>query len=106
MCCFMIVIKLCYFVLVHTYLFFRLSDHCPKDCHCKWAQGKREADCTRTGFTAVPTHLDHEIQILRMTHNYVRVLGDEVFKNAGLLNLQRIFMDNCHMQVRINMGFY
>ena len=48
----------------------------------------------------MPTHLDHEIQILRMTHNYVRVLGDEVFKNAGLLNLQRIFMDNCHMQVR------
>lgn len=81
------------------------SDHCPKDCHCKWAQGKREADCTRTGFTAVPTHLDHEIQILRMTDNYIRVLGDEVFKSAGLLNLQRIFMDNCHMEVRSSIFF-
>ena len=48
----------------------------------------------------MPTHLDHEIQILRMTDNYIRVLGDEVFKSAGLLNLQRIFMDNCHMEVR------
>jgi hypothetical protein len=75
-------------------------DHCPKDCNCKWANGKREADCTRAGFTAVPTHLDHEIQILRMTHNYVRVLGSEVFKTSGLLNLQRIFMNHCHVQVR------
>ena len=39
-------------------------DHCPKDCNCKWANGKREADCTRAGFTAVPTHLDHEIQVI------------------------------------------
>ena len=39
------------------------------------------------------------IQILRMSGNYVRKLGQEVFKNAGLLNLQRIFMNNCHVQV-------
>ena len=71
------------------------------DCNCKWANGKREADCTRAGFTAVPTHLDHEIQILRMTHNYVRVLGNEVFMTAGLVNLQRIFMNHCHVQVSL-----
>jgi hypothetical protein len=41
-------------------------------------------------------------QILRMSGNYVRKLGREVFKNAGLLNLQRIFMNNCHVQVRSN----
>ena len=35
-----------------------------------------------------------------MSGNYVRKLGQEVFKNAGLLNLQRIFMNNCHVQVR------
>ena len=34
-----------------------------------------------------------------MSGNYVRKLGQEVFKNAGLLNLQRIFMNNCHVQV-------
>ena len=39
------------------------------------------------------------LQILRMSGNYVRRLGQEVFKNAGLLNLQRIFMNNCHVQV-------
>ena len=76
------------------------SDNCPEDCDCKWANGKREADCTRAGFTAVPTHLDHEIQILRLTHNYVRILGKDVFRAAGLLNLQRIFMSHCHLQVR------
>ena len=77
------------------------SDQCPSACNCKWANGKREADCTNAGFTAVPTHLHHEIQILRMGGNYVRVLGREVFKAAGLLNLQRIYMNNCHVQVGI-----
>jgi len=33
------------------------SDNCPRDCTCKWANGKREADCTRAGFTAIPTNL-------------------------------------------------
>ena len=41
-----------------------------------------------------------------MTDNYIRVLGDEVFKSAGLLNLQRIFMDNCHMEVRCLQYFF
>lgn len=75
------------------------SDECPHACSCKWANGKREADCTNAGFDAIPTHLNHEIQILRMSGNYVRRLGKEVFKNAGLTNLQRIFMNNCHVQV-------
>ena len=39
-----------------------------------------------------------------MSGNYVRKLGQEVFKNAGLLNLQRIFMNNCHVQVSIIVG--
>ena len=75
------------------------SDNCPRDCNCKWANGKREADCTRAGFTTIPTNLNHEIQILRMTYNYVRILGKNVYKSAGLLNLQRIFMNHCHVQV-------
>ena len=75
------------------------SDNCPSDCNCKWANGKREADCTRGGFTTIPTNLDHEIQILRMTHNYVRKLGKNVFHSTGLINLQRIFMNHCHVQV-------
>ena len=76
------------------------SDNCPSDCNCKWANGKREADCTRGGFTTIPTNLDHEIQILRMTHNYVRKLGKNVFHSTGLINLQRIYMNHCHVQVR------
>ena len=75
------------------------SDNCPSDCNCKWANGKREADCTRGGFTTIPTNLDHEIQILRMTHNYVRRLEKNIFHDTGLINLQRIFMNHCHVQV-------
>ena len=75
------------------------SDNCPSDCNCKWANGKREADCTRGGFTTIPTNLDHEIQILRMTHNYVRKLEKNIFHSTGLINLQRIFMNHCHVQV-------
>ena len=33
--------------------------------------------------------------------NLVRRLGRDVFKNAGLLNLQRIFMSDCGVQVRL-----
>ncbi len=76
------------------------SDQCPKEyCTCKWANGKREADCTKGGLTGVPMQLHHEIQILRMTGNYVTRLSREVFKSAGLLNLQRIFMNGCSIQV-------
>ena len=75
------------------------SDNCPSDCNCKWANGKREADCTQGGFTTIPTNLDHEIQILRMTHNYVRKLEKNIFHSTGLINLQRIFMNHCHVQV-------
>jgi len=39
------------------------SDQCPPSCDCKWANGKREADCSGAAFTAVPTHLHHEIQV-------------------------------------------
>ncbi len=39
------------------------SDQCPSQCSCKWANGKREADCTGAGFAAVPVHLHHEIQV-------------------------------------------
>ena len=77
------------------------SDNCPSDCNCKWANGKREADCTRGGFTTIPTNLDHEIQILRMTHNYVRKLEKNIFHSTGLINLQRIFMNHCHVQVPV-----
>lgn len=75
------------------------SDSCPSTCKCKWAHGKREADCTNGGFPGIPTILDSEVQILRMGGNYVRTLGAEVFKTAGLINLQRIYMNNCNVQV-------
>ena len=44
------------------------SDQCPSACRCKWANGKREADCTDAGFNAVPTHLHHEIQVASDNH--------------------------------------
>ena len=47
------------------------SDNCPRDCNCKWANGKREADCTRAGFTTIPTHLNHEIQVCTMGHKKI-----------------------------------
>ncbi len=35
-----------------------------------------------------------------MSGNSVRKLGRDVFRSAGLLNLQRIFMSDCQIQVR------
>ena len=39
------------------------SDQCPRECTCKWANGKREADCTNAGFNGVPIYLHKDIQV-------------------------------------------
>ncbi len=55
------------------------SDDCPKACRCKWANGKREADCTNAGFNAVPMHLHHEIQVRLLEEKCVRTYSYELF---------------------------
>lgn len=59
-------------------------------CTCKWSEGKRMADCRNAGFQNVPDTLTHDIQTLILDENPIKKLEKDIFKTAGLLNLQTL----------------
>lgn len=68
---------------------------CVAGCTCKWADGKKVAECPNAGYTTVPTNLSSEIQVLDLRGNALRHLPSRAFASAGLINLQRIFLRHC-----------
>uniref|UniRef100_T1IY13 Ig-like domain-containing protein n=1 Tax=Strigamia maritima TaxID=126957 RepID=T1IY13_STRMM len=71
---------------------------CPEGCDCKWKYGKDTVDCRSAGFIDVPPTFDPGTQMLDMSHNNLQVLPKDTFLNAGLLNLQRIHLQHCHLK--------
>ncbi|KAL1459345.1 hypothetical protein WDU94_011336 [Cyamophila willieti] len=67
---------------------------CPDTCRCKWTLGKKSALCKDANFTALPSTLDSDIQVLDLNNNKISYLTKEAFKTIGLLNLQRIYLKN------------
>ncbi|XP_012279789.1 leucine-rich repeat-containing protein 24 [Orussus abietinus] len=67
---------------------------CPAVCRCKWTSGKKSALCPDAGLTSLPASLDPNMQILDLSGNKIPALQAEIFKRAGLLNLQRVFLRN------------
>lgn len=74
------------------------SADCPRHCECKWRSGKESALCARAGLTFVPPRLDPTTQLLDLSDNRLPVLRDDVFSNAGLLNLQRLYIPGCTLR--------
>lgn len=66
-------------------------------CICKWSGGKRVADCSNSQLTKVPDTLDPETQSLILDGNPLLTLEKDVFKSAGLLNIQRLSVSKCHL---------
>ncbi|XP_037071188.1 leucine-rich repeat-containing protein 24-like [Pollicipes pollicipes] len=71
---------------------------CPSVCSCRWKYGKQTVECRAGGLRAVPEGLDPGTQVLELSGNELRELPAEVFRRAGLLNLQRIFLANCRLR--------
>lgn len=67
---------------------------CPAVCHCKWTSGKKSALCPDAGLTSLPASLDPDMQVLDLSGNKIPALQAEIFKRAGLVNLQRVFLRN------------
>ena len=51
----------------------------------------------KTGLTSLPNTLDPKYQTIVMDGNPLGILEKDVFKAAGLVNLQVIQMRNCHL---------
>ena len=66
-------------------------------CICKWSGGKRVADCSNSQLTKVPDTLDPEIQSLILDGNPLLKLEKDIFKSAGLLNIQRLSISKCNL---------
>ncbi|XP_065577956.1 leucine-rich repeat-containing protein 24-like [Artemia franciscana] len=75
------------------------TSQCPSTCKCKWMSGKRVAQCTGAGFTAVPNTLSSEVSWLDLSDNVIDSLPAYAFKDAGLENLQKIHMRNCSLRL-------
>lgn len=71
---------------------------CTAGCTCKWADGKKVAECPSAGFTTIPENLSPEIQVLDLRGNKLDVLVNRAFSSVGLINLQRIFLRNCSIR--------
>lgn len=67
---------------------------CPAVCRCKWTSGKKSALCPDAGLTSLPASLDPDMQVLDLSGNRIPELQAEIFKRAGLVNLQRVFLRN------------
>lgn len=67
---------------------------CPAVCRCKWTSGKKSALCPDAGLTSLPASLDPDMQVLDLSGNKIPALQVEIFKRAGLVNLQRVFLRN------------
>ncbi|XP_077261963.1 leucine-rich repeat and fibronectin type-III domain-containing protein 3 [Temnothorax americanus] len=67
---------------------------CPAVCRCKWTSGKKSALCPDAGLTSLPASLDPDMQVLDLSGNRIPALQAEIFKLAGLVNLQRVFLRN------------
>jgi len=74
------------------------TNSCPKKCRCKWTGGKKTADCASKDFTTVPRGISPEVQVLNLNGNFIKRLEKDVFKIAGLVNLQKISLTNCGIE--------
>uniref|UniRef100_A0A182K5Q4 Ig-like domain-containing protein n=1 Tax=Anopheles christyi TaxID=43041 RepID=A0A182K5Q4_9DIPT len=86
------------FLLLSTALCADWSASCPQNCSCKWSNGKKSAICNGADFSAVPSNLSTEIQVLVLNDNNIPYLNREEFTSLGLVNLQKIHLKHSHVK--------
>ncbi|XP_050099080.1 uncharacterized protein LOC126579637 [Anopheles aquasalis] len=74
------------------------SASCPGHCSCKWSNGKKSAICNAAGFTAVPSNLSTELQVLVLNDNSIPYLNREEFTSLGLVNLQKVHLKHSRVK--------
>ncbi|VVC25744.1 Immunoglobulin subtype,Immunoglobulin-like domain,Immunoglobulin-like fold,Immunoglobulin subtype [Cinara cedri] len=85
-------------LLLSTSALYGAWAYCPAACECKWRGGKESAICSEANLTAVPRQLDSGTQLLDLNGNTLYRLGKDAFADAGLLNLQKLYMSRCKIK--------
>lgn len=98
-------------MLLFLFLLWRLTTmvsamgNCPQVCVCKWKGGKETAECIDRKLITIPENIDPGTQVLDMSDNNLQILPSEAFKRVELMNLQKIYLRNCHLGQIDNAAF-
>lgn len=65
---------------------------CVPSCKCIWGSGRKTAECSRKSLYHIPEGLSAEIQHLDMSSNRIQTLGENVFNNLNIINLQKLIL--------------
>ncbi|XP_068140585.1 uncharacterized protein kek3 isoform X1 [Drosophila tropicalis] len=77
----------------------QLRAECPSVCECKWKSGKESVLCLNANLTHIPEPLDAGTQLLDLSGNDIQSIPDDIFAEAELLNLQKVYMAKCHLRL-------
>ncbi|XP_076055420.1 uncharacterized protein LOC143033809 [Oratosquilla oratoria] len=72
------------------------ESECPDTCKCTYVSNRKVVDCSqvqgqgRSRYSTVPTTLNPEIQELKLEYNAIQILQKDAFKEANLVNLQKL----------------
>lgn len=67
-------------------------------CHCKYSSSKKTADCKNISLTGVPRGVSNELQVIELSYNVIAELRRSEFQDANLINLHKIYLNNCTLQ--------
>ncbi|XP_014250349.1 uncharacterized protein LOC106667137 isoform X2 [Cimex lectularius] len=92
-------------ILVILVVLPRIPGDCPPQCECKWKNGKESVICVNGNLTRIPGQLEAGTQLLDLTGNILISIAKDAFKNAGLLNLQKIYIAKCRIRTMDKYAF-
>jgi netrin-G1 ligand len=78
---------------------------CPRACECKWKNGKEAVLCVNGNLSTIPDELDAGTQVLDFTGNAVTEIVRDAFSDAGLTNLQKIYLAKCRIKTLHRFAF-
>ena len=72
---------------------------CASSCKCRWISGKKAAECIRQNLSQIPVGLSPEIQNFDLTGNRITYLMHESFSRVHLVNLQKLVLRKCEIEL-------
>ncbi len=85
-----------FFFLMH--LLVNSTADCPTACDCKWKDGKKSVICDESNLEFIPENLDAGVLVFHFVGNSLLKLQDDVFRLAGLSNVQKIHVTKCNVK--------